>query len=192
MEIKKWGAGVFTIESFLSADECTAHIRQSEDNGYEVATIQAISGPEMNTEIRHNDRVIYDSYDLASSIYQKVKEHLPQSIDNWRLTGLNERFRFYRYSGEHYFKWHKDGTYCRSETEESMLTLMIYLSDEFEQGYTEFSWEKIQPKIGMALVFPHRLSHRATSAINGTKYVLRTDVMYSKGNEQDKKQYHVI
>jgi len=90
----------------------------------------------------------------------------------------NEGFRFYRYRKEHYFKWHKDGTFIRSDTEESMLTFLIYLSDDFEQGQTEFPWEKIQPKAGMALVFPHRLSHRANSVLNGTKYVLRTDVMY--------------
>jgi len=59
-----------------------------------------------------------------------------------------------------------------------MLTFLIYLSDEFEQGQTEFSWEKIQPKVGLALVFPHRLRHRANNVVNGTKYVLRTDVMY--------------
>lgn len=61
-----------------------------------------------------------------------------------------------------------------------MITFIIYLNDDFEQGYTEFAWEKVLPKAGMALVFPHKLSHRATSTVNGTKYVLRTDVMYQK------------
>lgn len=59
-----------------------------------------------------------------------------------------------------------------------MLTFLIYLSDDFELGYTEFAWEKVHPKVGMALVFPHKLSHRSISAVNGTKYILRTDVMY--------------
>jgi hypothetical protein len=64
-----------------------------------------------------------------------------------------------------------------------MLTFLIYLNDDFEQGYTEFSWEKVKPKTGMALVFPHMLTHRATSPINGTKYILRTDVMYRENIE---------
>lgn len=59
-----------------------------------------------------------------------------------------------------------------------MLTFLIYLNENFEQGRTEFSWENVKPKTGMALVFPHRINHRATNPINGTKYVLRTDVMY--------------
>lgn len=62
-----------------------------------------------------------------------------------------------------------------------MLTFIIYLNEEFENGYTEFSWDKVAPKTGMALVFPHRISHRAVGAEKGVKYVLRTDVMYRSG-----------
>ena len=61
-----------------------------------------------------------------------------------------------------------------------MLTFLIYLSDDFSEGYTQFPWDKVHPKVGMALVFPHRIKHRAVPAQNGIKYVLRTDVMYSE------------
>lgn len=178
MRLEKLGAGVFLIEDFLSKQECDEYIKYSEEKNYEVATINAISGPEINKEIRHNDRVIFDDTELAKNLFFRAKECLPATLDNWWLTGFNERFRFYRYKGEHYFKWHRDGAFIRSDCEESMLTFLIYLNDDFEQGHTEFSWEKVKPKTGMALVFPHRLTHRATSPINGTKYILRTDVMY--------------
>jgi len=180
MKIQKLGAGTFTIEGFLSQKECRSCIQDSENRGYEIATINAISGPEVNKEIRHNDRVIFDDPKLANILYQRAKNSLPQSIQGWCLTGFNERFRFYRYSGEHYFKWHQDGTYIRSKIEESMLTFMIYLNDNFELGNTEFLWEKIRPESGMALVFPHRINHRAIKAVNGIKYVLRTDVMFKE------------
>jgi hypothetical protein len=49
----------------------------------------------------------------------------------------------------------------------------------FEGGATQFRWETVQPQAGMALVFPHRLSHQGTTVTRGTKYVLRTDVMYA-------------
>jgi len=87
--------------------------------------------------------------------------------------------RFYRYQGEQYFKWHRDGSYASSLYEESHLNFIIYLNDDFEEGYTEFEKTKIYPQAGTALVFPHMLLHNAVSARNGTKYVLRTDVMYS-------------
>lgn len=34
------------------------------------------------------------------------------------------------------------------------------------------------PKAGMALVFPHLMMHQGSTIKSGTKYVLRTDVMY--------------
>ena len=178
MKAEKLGAGIFTIENFLSATECLDYIALSESNIYEVATINAITGPEINTDIRHNDRVIFDDHTLAKQLYQRATEFLPAVCDNWWLNGLNERFRFYRYTDQHYFKWHKDGSFIRNSSEESMLTFMIYLNDSFDADHTELPWEKIIPKKGMALVFPHKISHRAIKPRNGTKYILRTDVMY--------------
>ena len=53
------------------------------------------------------------------------------------------------------------------------------LNDGFEGGDTQFQWESVKPQRGMALVFPHRLSHQGSAVSSGVKYVLRTDVMYS-------------
>jgi hypothetical protein len=178
LKLERLGAGVFVIKDFLTEKECCEHIERSESVGYEVATIEELSGPTINKEVRHNDRLIIDDVELAECLYHRAIPFLPEFIDDWRLSGLNERFRFYRYGASQYFKWHKDGSFVRNEHEESMLTFMIYLNDDFEDGYTEFAWEKIMPKAGMALVFPHRLSHRALPPVNGIKYVLRTDVMY--------------
>ncbi len=96
------------------------------------------------------------------------------------IKGFNERFRFYRYEKGQYFDWHNDGIYVRSNKEESMLTFLIYLNDNFKGGATMLSWDTIQPQLGMALIFPHRLLHRGVEVESGIKYVLRTDVMYSE------------
>jgi hypothetical protein len=47
-------------------------------------------------------------------------------------------------------------------------------------GATMLSWDTIQPQLGMALIFPHRLLHRGVEVESGIKYILRTDVMYSE------------
>ncbi len=60
---------------------------------------------------------------------------------------------------------------------------MVYLNDDFTGGSTDFGWESVVPRQGMALVFPHRLRHQGSAVVNGVKYVLRTDVMYR--NEAD-------
>ncbi|MES2945212.1 MAG: 2OG-Fe(II) oxygenase [Pseudomonadota bacterium] len=79
-----------------------------------------------------------------------------------------------------YFKWHKDGFYCKTDDEVSLLTFIIYLNDAYEGGNTEFQWEVIKPEAGMALVFPHAMRHQGAPMDSGVKYVLRTDVMYKK------------
>lgn len=83
MKIEKLGAGVFTIENFLSKQECEKLINLSEERGYEVATINAISGSEINKEIRNNDRVIFDDQVLADTFFLRAKEYLPASLDGW-------------------------------------------------------------------------------------------------------------
>lgn len=79
---------------------------------------------------------------------------------------------------DQYFKWHKDGHYCRTDDEISQLSFLIYLNQDYQGGETEFPWETIRPETGMALVFPHKIRHQGSSIASGIKYVLRTDVMF--------------
>ena len=179
MNIKNLGANVCVVEGFLSDAECDEFIAKSNAMQYELAEIQTREGSRVLEDVRNNDRVIFDDPALADFIFARAKAFLPPTLgDDWYLSGLNERFRFYRYKPGQYFKWHKDGFYCRSDAEVSQLTLMMYLNDDYKGGETEFRWETIQPKRGMALVFPHIMTHQGASIESGTKYVLRTDVMY--------------
>ena len=180
MEQTNYGAGVFTIKDFFASEECERMIFTSEQMGYEEAMIQTGTGMRMYKDVRNNDRVIFDDSNLAGAIFARAKPFLPATINEWSLLGLNERFRFYRYEGGQYFKWHKDGSYTRNENEASLLTLMIYLNEDYTGGNTAFRWETIQPEKGMALVFPHLMLHQGSAVEEGVKYVLRTDVMYKK------------
>ena len=134
----------------------------------------------MNKEIRDNDRVIWDNPQIAEQIWEMVKDMLPADIDGYEPIGLNERFRFYRYKDGQQFKPHVDGSFRRSETETSKITLLIYLNEDFEGGNTTLvlEGEEIKPKEGMLFLFEHRIMHCGRPVTEGTKYVLRTDVMY--------------
>ena len=55
---------------------------------------------------------------------------------------------------------------------------MIYLNEDFEGGFTDFSSFRVYPVEGMALCFQHQMSHEGATVTRGLKYVLRTDVMY--------------
>ncbi|WP_165672757.1 prolyl hydroxylase family protein [Metapseudomonas otitidis] len=183
MEKTDLGGMRFLIHGFLSPDECQSHIHASEALGYEEAAIQTRDGGQaMNKAIRNNDRILFDDPALAQRLLERVRPWLPDCLDNeWQLVGLNERFRFYRYTPEQYFKWHRDGAFQRSPSEISQLTLLIYLNDNYQGGATQLRDEAdIRPEAGMALVFPHRVMHQGSPITAGVKYVLRTDVMYRR------------
>ncbi|WP_198420816.1 2OG-Fe(II) oxygenase [Massilia atriviolacea] len=180
MRVVERNSGAFLIEHFLSPAMCQHYIALGEEAGYVPSEVNFRDGARRAEEIRNNDRVILDDAALADSLFQRARALLPARIDGWELSGLNERFRFYRYGPREYFKWHRDGVFARSPDEESRLTFMIYLNGDVEGGDTEFRTEFIKPQEGAALVFPHTLLHQGTEVVDGLKYVLRTDVMYRR------------
>jgi prolyl 4-hydroxylase len=180
MRVVEKQAGVFIIENYLSAALCQHYIAVGEEIGFAPSEVNFQGGSRRAEDIRNNDRVIFDDPALAASLFERARALLPDYIGNWKLGGFNERFRFYRYGPQEYFKWHRDGSFAKSPDEVSCLTFMIYLNGGFEGGDTEFKTEFIKPQEGTALVFPHKLPHQGAALISGTKYVLRTDVMYRR------------
>lgn len=169
-------------ENFLTPEECKGFIDFSEKQGYNEALIRTRGeGEVMNKDIRDNDRVIWDNTKVAEQLFEQVKDMLP-TIEDWEPTGLNERFRFYRYKDGQKFKPHVDGAHKRSDTEVSLITMLLYLNEGFEGGSTFLIGinEEVKPKEGMLLFFDHKILHSGASVTEGTKYVLRTDVMYTK------------
>ncbi|MCF6258901.1 MAG: 2OG-Fe(II) oxygenase [Gammaproteobacteria bacterium] len=43
--------------------------------------------------------------------------------------------------------------------------------------------EKIKPKAGEVAIFQHKIRHEGCKVIQGTKYALRTDVIYKKDHQ---------
>lgn len=91
---------------------------------------------------------------------------------------------------------HCDGSYVTAN-EISYYTLHLYLNEpepvvpgeEVGGGATRFhslSWDEekyfdVEPKAGRVLIFQHRnLLHSGDDIVRGTKYTLRTDLMYTK------------
>jgi predicted 2-oxoglutarate/Fe(II)-dependent dioxygenase YbiX len=178
------GDYIFVIRNFLTPEECAAFIAQSEQAGFEEATITTAAGFVMNKDVRDNARLILDDMELASRLWRRAEPFLPGRIHEWQAVGFNDRFRFYRYDPGQRFAPHWDGCFNRDNGEESQLTFMIYLNDDFTGGETKFyldnGWPRlqVQPERGMALVFVHRQLHEGRPVLQGRKYVLRTDVMY--------------
>jgi prolyl 4-hydroxylase len=180
---EKSSAIISTHPYAISREECRALIDLSENLGYESARINgAFNGPRgfVVQKGRDNCRMAIDDFHLAEALWRRVARAVPEKINRKSVVGLNERLRFYRYEAGQSFGLHKDGYYRRSDEEQSLLTLILYLSEDYAGGETFFtdSESLIVPKAGKALLFTHQLWHEGRMVKAGCKYVLRTDVMY--------------
>ncbi len=171
---------VQTVGGVLSPAECAGLIERIEQLGPTTAPITTSHGPVMRTDIRNNERVIFDDPDLARELFARIEGAVAPRLCGMRAVGANERFRCYRYAPGQRFAPHYDGAFVRNDRERSLPTLMVYLNDGFTGGATAFhDWDlRVAPRTGMALLFQHLVLHEGCELIAGTKYVLRSDVMY--------------
>jgi len=169
---------IYTIENFWSAQHCEDYIAKAENIGYEPATILTANGPRLVDSVRNNSRVLYKDIALAGELWSTLESLAPKAIGNNVAIGLNELFRFYKYQPGQQFRRHRDNSYIRNLYEVSFFTFMIYLNDNFTGGATVFEDLIVKPKQGSALIFYHPLLHEGGIVLEGTKYVLRTDIMY--------------
>jgi len=168
--------GIYTIEACFSPAECRGWIDCAGD--YEAATINTAKGAVRDVGLRNNSRAIRDDASLADKLWQRLRDHVPPFLDGRQAIGINERFRFYRYDPAQYFVGHVDGVFRRGNGDESRLTLMVYLNDDFTGGETAFAETVVTPSTGLALLFRHELFHEGQPVMAGVKHVLRSDVMY--------------
>jgi predicted 2-oxoglutarate/Fe(II)-dependent dioxygenase YbiX len=195
-EVVRQEAGVrtalpcFLLRGVFSRDECARIIQQAEVTGF-----QAMAG-DYPPSYRDNDRLVRDDAALAEAFFARIRPFLPERIVDasggaWRLRGLNPRFRFCRYRGGQRFCIHRDGAYAPSPEVRSHLTCMLYLNDggEFSGGSTRYYAERsedsgllgvVRPEAGTLIVFDHELWHDGEAVSSGTKYVMRTDVLYTR------------
>lgn len=178
MNLEKHNDQIWTIHNFLTPEECTALIVSSEQMGYTEAEVSLPGGTKMMKGLRNNYRLLLQNSQLADELWRKLQAFCPKSIESSQAIGLNEQFRFYKYESAQRFKRHIDGRFKRNDQEESRITCMIYLNEDFEGGETAFDNLTIRPKTGSALCFIHELKHEGRPVTTGIKYVLRSDVMY--------------
>ena len=147
------------------------------------------------TDVRNNTRCIWDSQEEVDKIWNRIKEFVPPVWAGRKVMGLNERLRFLKYKPGEYFAPHMDGNYRRDNGERSYITFQAYLNEGFEGGSTTFLHPKgylkdgmnigpndveVIPKTGSVLIFQHDMLHEGSLLKSGTKYSVRTDVMYSR------------
>jgi len=185
--------GAYVLTNVLSPEECQQFIDISEQMGYDVAKITTSARMILDTEIRNNKRVMWQSdTSIWKPLWKRIRKHISSELkihgNLWTPYGLNERFRFYRYHKGEIFNKHYDAAFVRAYTDKSFLTAIFYLNSNFEGGKTTFypsfnTHVPVQPEQGSALLFwhgshPSSPLHEGSLCTNGVKYVLRSDVMF--------------
>ncbi|KAK4446764.1 hypothetical protein QBC34DRAFT_304316 [Podospora aff. communis PSN243] len=140
----------------------------------------------------------------------KARRGFPARVITWNFSRFNERMRFLKYQGGQFFRPHCDGAY--SEEKDGKIyrthyTVHLYLNDsaieaeagtdgspsaDLVGGATSFlsnNGERkvdVNPKAGRVLIFQHQgLYHSGDDVVKGTKYTMRTDIMYELVRDSD-------
>ncbi|KAF2068406.1 hypothetical protein CYY_010267 [Polysphondylium violaceum] len=194
----------FTIDNFLTKDECLYYIKTSQDKGY------VNIDKEFPKEYRNNQRYIGKNQDLSKFLWERLENILrvsdlegirPYGFDQkgiWIPVGLDDCFTFGKYLPGGRFKPHYDATFADNPDRRSIYTLQIYLNDDYQGGKTNFflpenpleiakhQLEKsVVPKTGRALIFNHDTLHEGAEVISGEKYIMRVDMMFLRIDKID-------
>ena len=150
----------------------------------------------MDSGFQHQDRgnafygrvtgiMEFDGQPLNELLWNRLHHIIPTHVHGKPVCGLNDHFRFSKYHKGQFFDIHKDGINQDSKGNMSALTLNIFLNEDFKGGETDFfnSFDRndlrfsITPKIGRGGLFYAHQYHSGNEILEGTKYLLRTDVM---------------
>ncbi|CCG81008.1 Putative uncharacterized protein [Taphrina deformans PYCC 5710] len=153
------------------------------------------SAPRRGEATRTNGRFAVHDPVFAESLFRDTD--LDRCLDSLglgvsgarRLVGLNPNIRIYRYPVGTFFGPHFDDSVTDPETKwKSEWTLLVYLTDgDLQGGETAFqlpdgSVLAPAPRHGLALIHRHGtdcLLHEGRPVKQGTKWVLRSDLMYA-------------
>jgi len=174
---------IIEIPNVLTFEECDELIGKINQLNPGLATINNDGQAEINTNIRNNERVIFNDFYLAEKLFLKAQDYVPLTMQGRILSSANERFRCYRYKVGMKFSPHYDGSIERPGNKKSYYSFLVYLSDDFDGGQTNFLTESIRsitPRKGFGLLFQHLILHEGAEVSRGVKYVARTDLMYQR------------
>lgn len=171
---------VWTVDDVFTPAECDELLAAHAGGPWLDATVNRHAGREVDSKIRNNQLALVDNAAAAQALLERLRPALPARLMGMALSGIKDRMRCYRYRVGEYFAPHGDQSYPGGPGERSLLTLMVYLNEDFAGGQTAFLDldQVIDPRRGRALLFQHMVLHEGRAVTAGIKYVLRTDIFY--------------
>jgi len=166
---------IFTIDNFLNHNECNKYIKYINE--------LKLNRPNNFTNDNRffNNKII--NKELSKVFYDKLKIHFENNILNsnnqsWNLLFTSDYIFMAHYGKNKQFDLHTDtGCYYNYfDKSLSKFTMLIYLNDNYTNGYTSFYNDNfelqigIEPKQSRALIFDIDLWHKGNEVLDGEKY----------------------
>ncbi len=177
---------VTVLRNVLTEAECANIIAIAEQTGFKAASLYTdVFGNEHFSNTRKSQRCIIDSRAFVDSLQKRIADYIPAEFNGLKFARLNERLRILKYLPGDEFKPHVDGSYSSShDNTTSKLTLLIYLNQDYQDGYTCFSdgadgWIAVIPTTGGIAIQDQGLLHCVPPLKQGCKYAIRTEAMYT-------------
>lgn len=166
---KKVSDGIWILPNMLDTKLCFEILNTAQKLQFQSAKQMAFG--------RNNKEVFLSEPNLHSKLNDQLRQFtIKWENNNIQLEISSRPIELYRYDRGDFITPHTD----RAESnniQNSIFTLVIYLSDDFSGGNTRFCDLKIdlKPKKGSAILFDHSLKHEALMVHSGTKIILRTN-----------------
>lgn len=116
------------------------------------------------------NRILLEYRDRLEAIHKEYGKYPVPGAFNTR--SYSEPIQVLRYQPGEYYKWHSDVAFDKTiHYSHRTISIVLYLSDGFEGGGTEFPWGVYKPKKGEALVFPSNwcFPHQSQTVTSGEK-----------------------
>lgn len=185
----------FTVDELLDGATCSAVVAQAESHGFrDKSRGQVFAGNRL--------RATFTDQDLADLIWKQLAPHCGNHLHcadakNYSFVGrvstvptgqyvpmgVNPFMRVSKYLPGQSFREHTDTAYAEGQHYVGFYTLLLYLNEDVQGGETAvfepIGSRVVTPETGKGLVFYHYTPHEGAVVTAGTKYVLRTEVMFS-------------
>ena len=170
-----------------------------------------ISSPTLSSALLHRLRPVLTSLDeheitcTADNAHKFLNKGFGME-GVWQIDSLNSCFRLCKYHPGGHFGPHYDSDFVVDPMQQrSLKTFMVYLNDSYEGGETNFveshdlHFDKdrqiycappesvfagLKARRGDCLVFDHLLLHEGQQVTQGQKYIIRSDLMYKKQEDE--------
>ncbi|KAF0982083.1 hypothetical protein FDP41_011944 [Naegleria fowleri] len=195
--------GLFTIDHVLSPLETQEYIRKAKEHTWSKSKV-GLSISKSNVDydsVRTSDQFEFEDEKLAQHVFKIGEKTLNDMFDGASAKFIpdciDSNWKCYRYMKGNFFERHKDSGRSVNDLK-SFVTVLIYLNGNEESDHQDFEGGQtlvygptckegvdIHPSPGKAAFFLHQLDHEAMEVLNGTKYILKSVVLFKKNDNYE-------